>query len=210
MPDLCEHFTDSIKAALNDCHTGIAEERWNHIHIAIYNSAMDAFSKRERQNPDSFEEVIAELEPVITVKTAVLVEFKRGPSEKSLTALRKARNNAQQIAQCCTNDYWPNHCQSIQLSAVCGNIGAMYDGMKKAFGPSTSKIAPLKSTTSNIITDWGKQMEKWAEHYQEFYLRENTVTDSAVESSCTLPILEELDVWPSVEELSKGHQLPCL
>ena len=86
----------------------------------------------------------------------------------------------------------------------------MYDGMKKAFGLSATKIAPLKSTTSNIITDQGKQMERWAEHCQELYSREITVTDWAVESNCTLPILEELDVHPSVEELSKAiNSLAC-
>ena len=80
----------------------------------------------------------------------------------------------------------------------------MYDGMKKAFGPSTTKIAPLKSTTGYIVTDQGKQMERWAEQYQELYLRENIVTDSAVKSTCILAILEELEVTPSVEELSKA------
>ena len=74
MPDLCVHFAYSIEVALNDCHTDKAEERWNHIHGAIYNSAMDTFGKRERQNPDWFEEGIAELEPVITAKTAALIE----------------------------------------------------------------------------------------------------------------------------------------
>ena len=86
----------------------------------------------------------------------------------------------------------------------------MSDGMKKAIGPSATNITPLKSTTGDIITDQGKQMERWAEHYKELYLRENTVTDSAVESTCTLPILEELDVPPSVEELSKAiNSLAC-
>ena len=180
MPDLCECFADCFKAALNDCHTGNAEETWNHIHVTIYNSPMDTFGKRERQNPDWFEEGPAKLEPTITGNRIALVEYKRDPSEKSLTALRKARNDAQQIAQCCTNDYWLNLCQSIQLSTVCDNICAMYDGMKKAFGPSTTKIAPFKSTTGNIITDQGKQMERWAEHYQELYLWEKTVNDSAL------------------------------
>ena len=77
-----------------------------------------------------------------------------------LTAIRKARNDTQQIAEHCTNDYWPNLCQSIQLSAVCGNICVMYDGMKKAFGPSTTKIAPLMSTTGDIITDQDRQAER--------------------------------------------------
>ena len=114
---------------------------------------MDTFCKRERQNPDWFEEGIVELEPVITTKGAVLVEYKWDSSEKSLAALRKARNNAQQIAWHCGNDYWLNLCQSIQFSTVCGNICAMDDSMKKAFGPSTTEIAPLKSTTFDIITD---------------------------------------------------------
>ena len=86
----------------------------------------------------------------------------------------------------------------------------MYDGMKKAFGWSTTKNTPLKSATSNIITDQGKKMERWEEYYQELYLRESTVTDSAVESTCALPILEELDIPPSVEELSKAiDSLAC-
>ena len=53
-------------------------------------------------------------------------------------------------------------------------------------------------------------MERWAKHYQGLYLRENTVTDSDVESTCTLPILEELDVPASVEELIKAiNSLAC-
>ena len=178
--------------------------------VTIYNSAVDTFGKRERHNPDWFEEGIAELEPAITAKRADLVEYKKDPSEKSHAALRKARNDAQWIAECCANDYWLNLFQSIQLSAVCGKIHTMYDGMKKAFGPSTTKITPLKSTTGDIITDWGKQMERWAEHYQELFWRENAVTDSAVESTWALLILEELDVPPSVEELRKAtDSLAC-
>ena len=105
MEDLCECFADSFEAALNECHTGKAEERLNHIHDAIYNSVMDTFGKRERQNPDWFEEGITGLEPAITAKRATLVEYKREPSDKSLAVLRKARNDSQWIAQCCTNEF---------------------------------------------------------------------------------------------------------
>ena len=63
--------------------------------------------------------------------------------------------------------------------------------------------APLKSTTGEIITDRGKQMERWAEHYQELYSRESTVTNTAVENT-TLPTMEELDTPPTVDELRKA------
>ena len=75
MSDLCKHFANSIETALNDCHTGKAEERWNHIHDTIYNTAMETFGRGVRQNADWFEEGIADLEPVITAKRAVLVEY---------------------------------------------------------------------------------------------------------------------------------------
>ncbi|XP_037804507.1 uncharacterized protein LOC119598887 [Penaeus monodon] len=173
IPDLSERFTNSIEDALKNCPGGNTEERWSHIRDFIYNSAMDTFGKRERQNPDWFEAGIAELEPAIEAKRAALINHKREPTVKSLAALRKARNDSQRIVRRCANDYWINLCESIQLSADCGNIRGMYEGMKKAFGPSINKIAPLKSTAGDIITVCSKQMERWAEHYQELYSREN-------------------------------------
>ena len=70
----------------------------------------------------------------------------------------------------------------------------MYKGIKKAFGLSITKDAPLKSASGDIISDRNKQMERWAEHYEELYTRENLVTDTAVENTNPLPVLEELDV----------------
>ena len=75
--------------------------------------------------------------------------------------------------------------------------------MKEAFGPCAIKTAPLKTTTGVIITDRAKQMERWAEHYQELYSMETVVTDTAVENTCPLPVMEELDDPPTIEELSK-------
>ena len=80
----------------------------------------------------------------------------------------------------------------------------MYEGMKKAFGPSTSKSAPLKSAEGDIIKDPSKQMERWAEHYQELYSRETTVTNTALENTPPLPAMDELNEPPTIEELSKA------
>ncbi len=80
----------------------------------------------------------------------------------------------------------------------------MYEGMNKAFGPSTIKIAPLKSATGDVITDHGKQMERWAENYQQLYSRENVVTDTVLKSTTPLPEMKELDALPTVDELSKA------
>ncbi|RUS75345.1 hypothetical protein EGW08_016890 [Elysia chlorotica] len=79
------------------------------------------------------------------------------------TALRKATCDTQKVAPRCANDYWPIQCSGVELSVDCGNVNEMYEGLKRAFGPSTVKIAPLRSASGDIITDRGKKMDRWAE-----------------------------------------------
>ncbi|RDD64003.1 hypothetical protein DU478_22495, partial [Thalassococcus profundi] len=209
-PELRECFAEVINKTLEDCPTDSTTARWDFIRGAIYQSASDTFGKRARKNEDWFEAGIEEMEPALATKGAALVKYKRKPCEKTLAAYREARNNAKRVARRCANDYWLKLCSDIQTSADCGNTRAMYEGMKKAFGPSVTKIAPLKSTSGNIIKDRGGQMERWVEHYGELYSRENVVTDTAMENTTPLPIMEELDSPPTIEELSKAiDSLSC-
>ena len=105
-------------------------------------------------------------------------------------------------ARCCANDYWLKLCESIQNSVDSGNVRGMYDGIKKAVGPTVRKMAPLKSTSGEMLTDRDKQMERWVEHYSELYYQETVIRD--------LPMMEELDNEPTTEDLSKAiDSLSC-
>ena len=53
-----------------------------------------------------------------------------------------------------------------------------------------------------MMTDRGQQLERWAEHYSDLYSKENTVNPSALDAVECLPVMEELDAKPTVEELS--------
>ena len=204
MPELRERFARAIDETLEDCPADSASTRWNHIREAVFQTALDVFGRRERKSADWFEAGTAELEPAIAAKRAALLAHKKDPSTKTLAALRAARSDAQRIARRCANDYWLNLCQDIQLSADVGNVRGMYEGIKKAFGPSAVKTAPLKSADGSVIKDRSKQMERWAEHYQELYSRETTVTNTALANTLPMPVMDELDIPPTIEELSKG------
>ena len=121
-----------------------------------YVAASDAFGMQERKSEDWFEAGIKEMEPAITAKSTAHLEHKKQPSKETQAAYRAARNNVNRIACKCANDYWLDLCHRIQITSDCGNIRAMYERMKKVFGPSAIKIAPLKFTTGEIITDCGK------------------------------------------------------
>ena len=90
--------------------------------------------------------------PVIETKRLLLAAYKALPSEQNLQALRSARNHVQQTARRCANEYWVQLSEDIQVAAVTGNIRGMYDGIKKALGPTQCKTAPLKSSAGVIIT----------------------------------------------------------
>ena len=141
--------------------------------------------------------------PVIETKREALLAYKHNPCEKTLSALRSARSIAQRTARCCANDYWLKLCESIQNSADCGNVRGMYDGIKKAVGPTVRKMAPLKSISGEMLTDRDKQMERWVEHYSELYSRETVVTNAALNAIRDLPMMEELDNESTIEDLSK-------
>ena len=106
VPELRERFAGAVQEALSDCPTSCADERWNHIRDAKYKSAVDTFGKRERKSPDWFEAGIEELEPAISCKRTVLLNYKQEPSEKTLAALRRARSETQRIARQCAKNYW--------------------------------------------------------------------------------------------------------
>lgn len=85
-----------------------------------------------------------------------------------------------------------------------GNIKGMYDGIKTALRLVQSKAAPLKSSTRVVIADKGQQIERWVEHYSNFYSRENTVFPSAIYIIECLLTMNELDIEPMVEEVNKA------
>ena len=94
-----------------------------------------------------------------------------------------------------------------QMYVVCAVV---YDGIKKAVGPTVRKMAPLKSTSGEMLTGRDQLMERWVEHYSELYSRETVVTNAALNAIRDLPMMEELDNEPTIEDLSKAiDSLSC-
>ena len=85
------------------------------------------------------------------------------------------------------NDFCLRLCGDIQSTADSGSTRAMYQGIEEAFGPSITKVASLKSPSGENIKDRSKQMERWAEYYQEFFSRENVVSDKAIQTQSYYP-----------------------
>ena len=149
-----------------------------------------------------------ELQPVTETKRKALLAYKQNPCPGTRDAVRAARSKAQQTARRCANEYWQNLCGNIQAAVDSGHSKCMYEGIKTATGPTCVKTAPLKAKTGEVITDQSKQLQRWVEHYLELYSTQNIVTDAALSALPNLPVMEELDEKPTLEELSKAIDCP--
>ena len=116
--------------ALKKCPTKNADETWGYTSKAIHKCAIDTFGRKIKRNSDWFDAGIETLNPVINAKRSAFLKYKRNPSEKTLTSYRKARNLAKATARHCANDYWSIPSKSIQRTLDCGNVVAMYKGIK--------------------------------------------------------------------------------
>ena len=85
-----------------------------------------------------------------------------------------------------------------------GDIREMYQKIKIATGKATQKTAPLKSKSSDIISDKPKQLERWVEHYLELYSHENKISQPALDALENLPVMKKLDAKPTTLQLSKA------
>ncbi|XP_047489149.1 uncharacterized protein LOC125039353 [Penaeus chinensis] len=173
-------------------------------HSADCDTDHSLVASKEHNHADWFEAHWDRMEPVVEAKRKTFLAYKNAPNPTTLTALRVARKTSQQTARHCANTYWLNLCSRIQLAADVGDASGMYEGIKKATGPAPSKSAPLKTKTGDVITDQGKQLKRWVEHYLELYAMQNVVTDAALADTPDLPVTEELDALPTKEELSKA------
>ena len=90
------------------------------------------------------------------------------------------------------------------MCADTNNIQGMYSGIKKAIGPMKKVVAPIKSLSGEKITDRERQMSRWVEHYSDLYSRETKVSDAAIQGTKELPVMEELDDPPTLDELSNA------
>ena len=90
------------------------------------------------------------------------------------------------------------------MTSWSSNIRLMYEAIKQATGKTTKRSASLKSKTGDVIKDRDKKMSQWVEHYLDIYSSAYPVTQEALDSIEDLPVLEELDSEPTLEELSKA------
>ena len=136
-PELVLQFSSSLEKHLAELPSAeSATVKWENLRDTIHSTALSTFGRKTSKLCDWFDAKAYIMTPVIEAKRTALAHHKAFSSTESLSALRNARRKVQQTARRCANEYWTELSQDIQVAAITGNIRGMYDGIKKAFGPT--------------------------------------------------------------------------
>ena len=142
IPEKAAKFQDLLNSKLRDCSDLEAKECWDQIRDTTLAAAIQAFGKTKTKSQDWFDTNIVTLQPLIEAKRDLLLEHQKNPSPETLAALRLARSHAKEECTRCANKFWLDLCSTIQVAADTGNIRAMFEGIKKAIGPTLTTCAP--------------------------------------------------------------------
>ena len=112
---------------------------------------MGSFGKKTHDNKYWFEENINVLLPLIKVKRQAHVECQHDQSSTSLNRLREARKVFRRTARKCANEFWLKTSASIKAAADRADTKSVYDGIRKAVGPTKKLTARLQFATGEIL-----------------------------------------------------------
>ena len=107
-------------------------------------------------------------------------------------------------ARKCATEFWLNASAGIQAAADKRDTKSVYEGIRKAVGPTKKSTSPLLSETGEILHSRNEQLSRWVKHFSLLYSTQNTVTNYALNSMDSLLMMDNLDSVPTTEELSKA------
>ena len=79
----------------------------------------------------------------------------------------------------------------------------MYDGIRKAVGPTKKLTSPLESATEKILHNIDEQLGRWVQWFSLIYSKQNIVIDATLKHIENLANMDDLNKELTIEELSK-------
>ncbi|GFR64639.1 cilia- and flagella-associated protein 74-like [Elysia marginata] len=99
------------------------------------------------------------------------------------------------------NNWWEDLAKITQQCADIGDYRRFYEALKTVYGPTHQIQSPLRSSDGQqLLTEKPDILTRWAEHFNTLFSTDRSVQDAALHRIPHLPLIEELDDPPTLEE----------
>ena len=141
--------------------------------------------------------------PLLEEKRDALMVYNHSPSQVARDKPRKIKSKVQRESRRCAIEYWNKFCAGILGARERGDIRTVHKKIRCAVGPQASKLAPITSSTGELLLDNHQQLNRWVEHYSTLYSEKKKHLEEGL-ALLTLPLMADLDAEPSMGDLEKA------
>ncbi|XP_076041849.1 uncharacterized protein LOC143025728 [Oratosquilla oratoria] len=204
---LKEELDGRVEVVLQDGEeitTELLTEKWGAVADVLTDCSTRVLGTTRRRHRDWFDDQRGDIQTLIDERNRLNARYLRNPTNGNHEKLKAARSQAQRELRRMQNSWWTQLAAEIQGYADAGNQQQFYSAIKTVYGPRHGPIHPVRGADGTLITGKSAILARWAEHYQELLNRHTPVDPSFIQNVPELPVLEELDELPTIQEVSNA------
>ncbi|GFR83781.1 hypothetical protein ElyMa_002401100 [Elysia marginata] len=188
--------------ALPDLDNPTPENLWDNLKSSILKSSEVTLGYTKRLHRDWFDENNQEVQDLLAQKRAAHQAHLAQPSCTAKKAsFRHACTILQRKLRVMQNNWWEDLARITQQCADIGDYRRFYEALKTVYGPTHQIQSPLRSSDGQqLLTEKPDILTRWAEHFNTLFSIDRSVQDAALHCIPHLPLIEELDDPPTLEE----------
>ena len=179
---------------------------WENLKSAILKTSEEVLGHTKKKNKDWLDENDKEIQDLLSKKMAAhQVHLAQPTCPVKKATFRRACSILQRKLRETQNDCWDYRAMKTQLYADVGDYRGYYEALKAVYGPIRQVQSPLRSSDGqDLLTDNTSILARWSKHFLALFSASRTAQDTAIDRAPQLPLKEELDEPPTLEELTEA------
>ena len=179
------------------------EKRWECLRDIFQSAAEEVLGLTKRSHQDWFDENDTMTEALLQKLHSTHLDYindKASPSKRNtyLQTKRAAQTSLRRMKDA----WWMERGKELQGAADRHDTKALYEGLRRIYGPKSRGISPLLSADGRtVLRDQQSIMARWVEHFDSVLNRVSTISDEAIDRIPQRPTIVELDESPSFDEV---------
>ena len=183
---------------------------WEETRDAIKTTCTEELGPRKTQHKDWLsEDTLQKIEKRKQKKEAVNASRTRATKAAAQAEYTEVHKEVRRSVKKDKREYYEDMADKAEQAAHYGNLKELYDLTKKLAGKYSKPERPIKDNQGQIIIDSEKQLERWADHFEELLNRpapsNPPITPEAkrdLEIDCEAPTKEE--IMCTIKKMKKG------
>ncbi|KAL6488465.1 hypothetical protein MHYP_G00022060 [Metynnis hypsauchen] len=204
-----ERFASSLDDSLasHGPLTGDATQQWDQFKTLVKDTAQTVLGSKKRVHQDWFDENDEDISRLLAEKQKAFTAWQNDLSSTSKRdRFKHLQSQAQTALRHMQDEWWVHKADEVQLYADTKNSKMFFSAIKAIYGPSRPSTTPLLSANGTLLKERSAINERWREHFSTLLNRPSTVDADTLELIPQRPVIDSLDLPPTLEEVEKAIQ----